>query len=267
MPELAEVEYMRKRWDPGIGFAVRAVRMHHNAKVFRGQNSRQLSTWLRGSKLQFSEARGKQMIFHFEPGGWLGIHLGMTGQLDTAGPTHRPARHEHLVLQMDDLSLIFRDTRLFGRIRFETGELPPLWWSSLPPDLHGPDFKRQDLDRFLDRRAGSTIKAVLMMQERFPGIGNWMADEILWRCRIRPARKGGALEVDERRRLYREIRTVVRASLKTIARPGDHWGDPPSNWLFHQRWADGGRCPKTGAPLVREKIGGRTTCWSPSWQS
>jgi formamidopyrimidine-DNA glycosylase len=110
------------------------------------------------------------------------------------------------------------------------------------------------------------IKAVLLMQERFPGIGNWMADEILWRCRIRPSRRAGSLVQDERRRLYREIRAVVRASLKHIARPGDHWGEPPPNWLFHQRWADGGRCLKTGAPLVREKIAGRTTCWSPSWQ-
>ena len=267
MPELAEVEYMRQRWDPGTGSTVRTVRMHRNAKVFRGLNPRHLSTLLRGSRLQFSEARGKQMIFHFGPDRWLGIHLGMTGQLEVKSWSHRPARHEHLVLQMDTVSLVFRDTRLFGRIRFETGELPPVWWTSLPPDLHGPDFGRRDLDCFLDRRAKSSIKAVLLMQERFPGIGNWMADEILWRCRVRPARRAGSLAPDERRRLYREIRAVVRASLKHIARPGDHWGDPPPNWLFHQRWADGGLCPKARSPLTREKIGGRTTCWSPGWQS
>ena len=206
------------------------------------------------------------MIFRFEPGGWLGIHLGMTGKLEVLGASHRPARHEHLVLQMDSLSLVYCDPRLFGRIRFNPGDLPPEWWTSLPPDLHGPGFKRVDLDRFLDRRAGSTIKAVLLMQERFPGIGNWMADEILWRGRIHPARKAGSLDPSERGRLYRETRAVVRASLKNIAGPGDHWGDPPSSWLFHQRWADGGRCPRTGQLLIREKIGGRTTCWSPGWQ-
>ena len=41
---------------------------------------------------------------------------------------------------------------------------------------------------FLQRRARAPIKAVLLMQERFPGIGNWMADEILWRAAIHPAR-------------------------------------------------------------------------------
>jgi len=40
----------------------------------------------------------------------------------------------------------------------------------------------------------------------------------------------------------------------------------PDTWLFNHRWAGGGRCPRTGVPLVREEIGGRTTCWSPGRQ-
>lgn len=266
MPELAEVEYMRRRWDPGLDQLVHSVRLHRKAKVLRGVDPQILAGSLRRSRLSFSEARGKQMIFRFDPGGWLGIHLGMTGQLEICGPTHRPARHEHLVLQLDSLSLVFRDPRLFGRIRFDPDGVVPAWWKDLPPDLHGPEFGRRELDLFLDRRARSPIKAVLLMQERFPGIGNWMADEILWRSRINPGRRSGELETEDRRRLYREIRAVVRVSLRTIARPGAHWGDPPQGWLFHQRWADGGLCPKTGKTLIREKIGGRTTCWSPAWQ-
>jgi formamidopyrimidine-DNA glycosylase len=206
------------------------------------------------------------MVFHFESGGWLGIHLGMTGQLEVMHAGHRPERHEHLLLEMDTVALVYRDPRLFGRIRYEPGEQPPDWWASLPPDLQGKRFKRADLDRFLDRRARSPIKAVLLMQERFPGIGNWMADEILWRSRIQPGRRAGELDAEERSCLYREIRTVVRGALKHIARPGRHWGDPPDGWLFHQRWSDGGLCPKTREKLVRDKIGGRTTCWSPAWQ-
>ena len=43
--------------------------------------------------------------------------------------------------------------------------------------------------------------------------------------------------------------------------------DPPKTWLFRHRWKDGGLCPHTGVPLLREEIGGRTTCWSPARQS
>jgi formamidopyrimidine-DNA glycosylase len=151
-------------------------------------------------------------------------------------------------------------------VRFEVGKEAPVWWRDLPPALESADFRRVDLDAFLERRKGSPLKAVLLMQERFPGIGNWMADEILWRSRLHPGRKAGSLSPDERVRLYREIRVVVRGALKHISRPGDHWGDPPAGWLFHQRWLDGGICPKTGARLERTTIGGRTTCWSPTWQ-
>ena len=34
MPELAEVEYYRKQWNPGLGRPVRAVLVHERAKIF-----------------------------------------------------------------------------------------------------------------------------------------------------------------------------------------------------------------------------------------
>lgn len=257
---------MRRRWDPAIGHRVVTVRLHPRARIFRGSDPHRIARALSGATFAGSAARGKQMLFGFASAGWLGIHLGMTGSLRIAGAGHHPGRHEHLVLNLDAVSLVLEDARLFGRIRFDPGPEKPEWWESLPPALEGPDFRKADLDAFLQRRRGSPLKAVLLMQERFPGIGNWMADEILWRSRLHPGRKAGALAPDEVARLYREIRAVVRGALKHISRPGEHWGDPPGNWLFHQRWADGGRCPRTGGALRRETIGGRTTCWSPTWQ-
>ncbi len=171
--------------------SVRAVRMHRESKVFRGTSTWHLTRALKGSLLLASEARGKQMLFQFKPGSWVGIHLGMTGELEVLSVGHRPERHEHFVLEMETVSLVYRDPRLFGRVRFDAGEAPPEWWTSLPPDLQGRGFRRVDLDRFLARRARSPIKAVILMQERFPGIGNWMADEILWRAGIHPAQLAG----------------------------------------------------------------------------
>jgi formamidopyrimidine-DNA glycosylase len=101
------------------------------------------------------------------------------------------------------------------------------------------------------------------MQERFPGIGNWMADEILWRAAIHPKRPSGSLTAGEIKTLHRETRWVAEHALKTI---GETFKDPPKTWLFPHRWENGGKCPRTGALLVRETIGGRTTCWSPARQ-
>ena len=81
MPELAEVEYFRRRWDCGLGQKILTVELHDGKRLFRGNDVRHLGNTLSGATLLGSEARGKQMLFRFSKQGWLGVHLGMTGEL------------------------------------------------------------------------------------------------------------------------------------------------------------------------------------------
>jgi formamidopyrimidine-DNA glycosylase len=160
---------------------------------------------------------------------------------------------------------------MFGSVDFHVGKEPPRWWSKIAPAILSPQFTVVEVAAFLKRRRGSPIKAVLLMQERFPGVGNWMADEILWRAAIHPARLAGSLSPAETRALWRECRTVCRQALKVIAGTGKHLPKDlnvgiPRTWLFRHRWSRGGRCPITGKPLAHATIGGRTTCWSPARQ-
>jgi formamidopyrimidine-DNA glycosylase len=101
------------------------------------------------------------------------------------------------------------------------------------------------------------------MQSGFPGIGNWMADEILWRAKIRPATYAGKLTKNNRAALLKEAKFVARESLRTLGRD---FSDPPKSWLIHQRWKAGGICPKHKTKLRRATIGGRTTAWCPRCQ-
>ncbi len=263
MPELAEVEYYRKQWDVGLGCRIINVIMHPEARVFRGMNVMALQSGLKRSTLKNSHAHGKQMLFEFSGGKWLGVHLGMSGRTLTQPKDFIPDRHDHLVLFTSTNALVYTDPRLFGRIRYDTGKQHPDWWLRLPPDLLSDEFTPEVLKRFLQRRGNAPIKAVLLMQERFPGIGNWMADEILWRARIRPSTLAGQIHRQRLTRLYDKIREVCCDALKVI---GGNNSDPPDTWLFNHRWRDNGNCPQTGVALKREEIGGRTTCWSPKWQ-
>jgi formamidopyrimidine-DNA glycosylase len=263
MPELAEVEYYRKCWDAGLGQVVENVLFHPRASVFRGVDPVVIADKLTRAKLLASEAAAKQMLFRFSGENWLGVHLGMTGELSVQPADYKPGKHDHLVLVQRAQSLVFTDPRMFGRIQFATGSTAPDWWTSIAPAILSPKFTVAAVSDFLRRRARTPIKAVLLMQERFPGIGNWMADEILWRAEIHPKRLAASLNDDEVRTLHRECRWVCRQALKII---GTDFGDPPESWLFPHRWQAGGRCPETGAKLVREDIGGRTTCWSPGRQ-
>ncbi|MCE0484418.1 MAG: hypothetical protein LV479_09295 [Methylacidiphilales bacterium] len=268
MPELAEVEYFRKQWNPGLNHRIEEVRIHPKARIFRGMNTTAFVRALTGAALEKSEARGKQMLFiakkkSAKSRAWLGLHLGMTGKLRVERPDFQPAKHDHLILVQAKHLLVFEDPRLFGRVLFAEGIEPPAWWAKLPPDLLSHEFTLKALDIFLKRRARAPIKAVLLMQERFPGIGNWMADEILWRAAIHPKQPAGSLGEAQTKALYREIRWVCREALRII---GAKWDDPPDSWLFNHRWEKGGACPRTGAKLQHATIGGRTTCWSPARQ-
>ncbi|MCA9730202.1 MAG: DNA-formamidopyrimidine glycosylase family protein [Candidatus Eisenbacteria bacterium] len=262
MPELAEVEFHRKHWNPGIGKRIESVFVRQGKRVFRRTNVRRLVEGLTGAKLLGSETHGKQMLFRFSGPGALGVHLGMTGSLSVEPKNHRPEKHDHLVLWTRKHALVFNDPRLFGEVRFEP-EPSPLWWRTLPPQILDPEFTLRHMSDFLDRRSRSPIKAVLLDQAGFPGVGNWMADEILWRAGIHPSRLAGSLERSERIAIRRIARWVCRTALDTI---GVDYRDPPRSWLFPHRWEDGGICPRTKVPLVRETIGGRTTCWSPGRQ-
>ena len=267
MPELAEVEFYRKLWNPGLGHIITRVRLHPKAAVFRGVDPSRIENQLTGATLHSSEAAAKQMLFRFISADatplWLGIHLGMTGELSVLPSDYTPQKHDHLILDQKERSLVFSDFRMFGRIQFATGEKAPEWWTEIAPAILSPAFTVKVVAAFLQRRARTAIKPVLLMQERFPGVGNWMADEILWRAAIHPKRLAGSLTTDEIEVLHREIRWVCREALKFV---GKELHGLPQSWLFHHRWEDGGKCPKTGVPLVREEIGGRTTCWSPGRQ-
>jgi formamidopyrimidine-DNA glycosylase len=258
MPELAEVEYYRKQWDCGIGGKITVVQLHAQKRIFRGSNPREIVQRLTGNRLVKSTARGKQMLFQFSGDSWVGIHLGMSGTLRVEPARFRPEKHDHLVLQQAKRALVFRDPRLFGRVRFHHGEETPGWWSAAAPEIASSDFDARYITDFLRRHSRAPIKAVLLLQSGFPGVGNWMADEILWRARIAPSVRSAELNAQEQTTLRRATRFVSREALRII---GSDFADPPPSWLIHQRWTPGGICPRDGTELSRATIGGRTTAW------
>ncbi|HEY6071792.1 MAG TPA: DNA-formamidopyrimidine glycosylase family protein [Chthoniobacterales bacterium] len=264
MPELAEVEWFRKRWDPGLGAEIVDLGLHARNRVFRGENVEQLRQRLIGATFLSSQARGKRMVFKFSDDNWLGIHLGMTGKVRVESANYRSAKHDHLVLFQRERALIFSDYRQFGRVRFHHGRDEPDWWKSEAPEIISPEFDENFMNHFLDRHRNAPIKAALLMQNGFPGIGNWMADEILWRAKVLPSKRIRKLTAQDRHHLFRATKFVVRRSLETL---GKDFSDPPKNWLIHQKWKRDGICPIHRTPLRHATVAGRTTAWCPKCQN
>ncbi len=262
MPELAEVEYYRRVWDAARGAKITRVHIHADKRIFRGSDPTLIGS-LKGQKLLSSEAAGKQMLFRFTGDLWLGVHLGMTGRLILAGQDYVPAKHDHLVLFQKTHALIFNDARQFGRALIHIGKDRPAWWSEIGPAVTSKEFTLEVMKEFLGRHSRLPIKGAILLQKGFPGIGNWMADEILWRAGIAPKRRVQDLGDAQLVRLWKETRFVARVALQKI---GPAFGDPPEGWLFHERWSSKGVCPRHKVPLRRETVATRTTAWCPKCQ-
>lgn len=258
MPELAEVEYYRRQWDAGLGAKVLAVELHADKRSYRGTDTAAMARDLPDAKLIASEARGKQMAFRFSGGMWMAIHLGMTGKLRMETADFTPAKHDHLVLRQKQRALIFSDPRQFGRVLWFHGQGEPPWWSAIAPALTSDAFTREVLHAALQRHRKLPIKAALLIQKHFPGVGNWMADDILWQARMSPHQPSGEIAGARLNALWKSIRFVCAGAMKHV---GTDFSDPPKGWLFHQRWSASGECPRDAEHLNRETIGGRTTAW------
>src|ERR1700736_4487341 len=93
MPELAEVEWYRKQWNAGLGQVIVDLALHAQKRIFRGTDTDALRQHLIGQQFLRSTRRGKRMLFEFSGDNpeiigaresirsWLGLHLGMTGNM------------------------------------------------------------------------------------------------------------------------------------------------------------------------------------------
>lgn len=266
MPELAEVYFHSSRWKAAQGEHFSVAWLHEETRCCRNLVVPDLVRLLDGANLVDGYTHGKRMLFSFAGGVFLEAHLGMTGSLHREDAGYAERKHDHLALRSSESTLVFRDPRQFGKLALhvtDEGELPK-WWRALPPQPHDMTFTRERFDTLVKRRDKAVLKGLLLQQELFPGVGNWMADEILWRARLRPDRRFGTLDSQERSALFKELRWVCREAIRII---GKDYSDPPKSWLFTHRWKDGGVCPVSKAALRRDEVAGRTTCWSPEVQA
>jgi formamidopyrimidine-DNA glycosylase len=253
IPEGIEIEYYRRLAERVVGRTVRRVDAPDAWFLKGGLTAEGLSDAVTGRRVTDARRIGKLLLLDTDGGPTLGLRFGMTGrllvdgvagveQLEYSSMRDEPA-WDRVVLHLDGGDLRIRDPRRLGGVLLDPEE------SSLGPDLMAVTPKQ--LTALL---AGSAapVKARLLDQARLAGVGNLIADEVLWRAGIDPARTAGSLHPSEVAKLHRHLRKGVA---EMVERGGSHTGD-----LFLSR-GPGGTCPKDGAALVRRTIGGRTS-WS-----
>ena len=95
------------------------------------------------------------------------------------------------------------------------------------------------------------------------GVGNWIADEMLYQAGVDPRRRASSLTDAELRRLRQRIRSVVATAVRYDS-DSDRF---PRRWLFHNRWGKNALATTSrGERIHYVTVGGRTTAWVPTVQ-
>jgi formamidopyrimidine-DNA glycosylase len=274
MPELPEVERGRRLAERvARGRRITGVTCARDAIVFEGVGPARMRKALAGRTVRAVRRRGKHIWFELDRRPWPCFHFGMTGSFRVRGAAPRgrasddqqtwPPRFTKMRMVLSDGGeLVMVNKRRLGRIRLRRDPLnePPISKLGFDPllDLPTPEI----LAALLSRRAAS-IKAVLLDQSFSAGVGNWIADEVLYQARIDPRRRADALSAGQVKRLRSRLKHVVEFAVKADAVSRRF----PRGWLFHRRWGrDSTAKTARGQRIAHITIAGRTTAWVPAVQ-
>ena len=253
VPELIEVEMYRRAAERACGRPIAGV-IADDGWFLKGRTTAAaLASELTGAVFTRVDRVGKLLIARTGSGTSLGFRFGMTGRLIVDGV----APIDQLLYSSDrDLStwdrfqirfvdggtLVVRDPRRLGGVELE-------------PDASklGVDATRITV-RHLEAalRSGASLKSVLLDQHKIAGIGNLLADEMLWQAGLRPQRSARSLSSGDVRSLHAGIGRTLRLLTR---RGGSHTGD----FMDHRR--HGALCPRDGGPIRHESVAGRSTWW------
>lgn len=258
MPELPDVEGFREVLAScAKGRVVRRVDVR-DPGVLHGVSTGRLRGALEGRRFTEPRRHGKWLLAR-TGGPTLLLHFGMTGALLCAHPEDAVETHDRVLFTLSSArQLRYRDQR----------KLRGLWLCEDEDEIarllhdQGPDALAVDRRAFtaaLSSRRGR-VKSVLTDQTVLAGLGNLLADEVLWRARLSPARPANDLTEDELRRLYTAMRRTLREAVAAGRVP------PRDSWLTGHRDDPDPHCPRCGGPLRRSRLAGRGTVWCPRCQ-
>jgi len=263
MPEGIEIEIYRQAAEAVVGRTVSTVSAPDAWYLKDGLSATDLQAMIGGQTIAAVRQRGKLMIIDFgvEAQGQirLGLRFGMTGRLVVDGVA--AIKHLEYASRKSNPDwtrfrlgfeqggeLFIHDPRRLGAVVLEPDE------DALGVDMFTIELEECQRRVFVGQVA---LKARLLDQSRIAGIGNLIADEVLWRAGIDPARPAGSVTVQEQEQFMKVLRSTLD---ELMAQGGSHTGR-----LYVAR-VRGGSCPVDGAELSRRQIGGRTTYSCPVHQ-
>ncbi|XP_044486568.1 formamidopyrimidine-DNA glycosylase isoform X2 [Mangifera indica] len=275
MPELPEVEAARRAIEENcLGKKIVKSIIADDNKVIDGVSASEFEAALLGKTILSAHRKGKNMWLSLDSPPFPSFQFGMAGAVYIKGVAvtkykrsavkdtdEWPSKYSKFFVELDDgLEMSFTDKRRFAKVRLlqDPASVPPI--SDLGPDALLEPLTVDEFTELLSKRK-IAIKALLLDQSFISGIGNWVADEVLYQARIHPLQISANLSKENCATLLQCIKEVVQNAVEVDADCSRF----PLEWLFHFRW---GKKPGkvNGKKIDFITAGGRTTAYVPELQ-
>jgi endonuclease VIII len=210
---------------------------------------------LDGKRCISVEAYGKHILYGFETGEHIHIHLGLYGRFRTAkSPPPEPQGAVRVRMQSSTHAVDIN-----GPNTCEV--LDGAGFNALTSRI-GPDVLRNDADpdrafaRITKSRTG--IGTLIMDQAVMAGVGNIYRSEILWRQRIHPDQPGTTINRDVFERLWNDAVHLLKIGVKKNAIITNEAADAAeSKYGERVNIFEKSHCPACDGPIRKFEIAGR----------
>ena len=266
MPELPEVETTKTSLAPLLDQTVQSLKVYQSSLRWPIPEDIQK---LQGQKLLKLTRRSKYILAEFENDTML-WHLGMSGSFRLCEAQDQLRKHDHLVIQFDDIQLRYHDPRRFGCILWLDEYSQTKLIDTLGPEPLSDGFNADYLAaKFKTKNVGA--KVAIMDNHIVVGVGNIYATESLFNLGIQPAQPASSLSRDQIERFVIEVKRILKQAIdlggSTLR---DYTNAMGENGYFQQTLLAYGRsgemCVNCETTLENLKLGQRASVFCPQCQ-
>ena len=226
---------------------------------------------LHGSTLLSSEAYGGQVQITLSRAS-LVFSDGINLRFIAAGEPH-PPKHQ-LLLVLDDGSALAASVQMYGGLlcwqKDETLENPYYQVAREKPSPLGAAFTEEYFAGILAGESVQklSVKAALATEQRIPGLGNGVLQDILWNAGLSPRCRVGTLRLFEIQRLFATLKDTLAEMTRLGGRDTekDLFGNPGGYQTVMAAKNSGAPCPVCATAIVKEAYMGGSVYYCPACQ-
>jgi formamidopyrimidine-DNA glycosylase len=241
--------------------------------VWHNRPPAEFSRLAKGKKVGEPVVRGRWMSVPLEPGYVLLFgECGGSLRFEEAG-AKRPDKF-HLLLDFEDSSFLWARTAMWGAYElYEKGkELERQYVKDQRPSPVDPRFTLDYFKKLVAALAGEgkrSAKSLLTQEQTIPGLGNAVAQDILFESGIAPKRDLGDLDAREIRALHK----AITGKVEEIAAAGGRYdetdllGKSGGYVRLMDKAATRRPCPRCGGEVREAQYLGGAVYWCPACQA